>query len=99
YLAVSPPTQIAVAGILQVHAGDLLEPTDRVKAGGELIGQGLIMNKAAGVGRADSLFVELLGVEVAAFNPRYLRAHEGEPVPEIFRAVLGPYSKLSLVSG
>src|SRR5262249_33877431 len=99
HLAIGPPTQIAVAGILQVHPSDLLEATGRVEAGGELIGQRLIVNKAAGASRADGLLVEPLGIEYPAFNPRHLRAHEGESILEVVRAVLRPYSKLSPVSG
>src|SRR5882757_5645656 len=36
HLAIGSPTQIAVAGALQIHAGNLLETTRRIEAGSEL---------------------------------------------------------------
>ena len=64
HLAISSPTQIAVTGVLQIHAGDLLEATGCVEAGSEFIGERFIVNKAVGAGRADGLFVEALGIEL-----------------------------------
>src|SRR5271168_1702429 len=57
-LAIGSPTQIAITGVLQIHTGDLLESTRRVEAGGEFVGECLMVNKAVGAGRADGLFVE-----------------------------------------
>src|SRR3979411_1896770 len=37
HLAIGSPTQIAVAGVLQIHAGNLLEATRRIEAGREFI--------------------------------------------------------------
>src|SRR6267154_5251609 len=38
HLAISSPTQIAVAGVLQIHTGNLLEATRRIEAGSQFIG-------------------------------------------------------------
>src|ERR1700694_4285391 len=58
YLPIGSPTQIAVAGVLQIHTGDLLEATRRVEAGGQFIGERLVVDKAVCASRADGLFVE-----------------------------------------
>src|ERR1700738_5526150 len=74
YFAIGSPAQIAVAGVLQIHAGNLLEAARRVEAGSEFIGERLILNKTAGAGRADGLFVEAHRVNVAAVDASNLRA-------------------------
>ena len=94
HLAVGAPTQIAVAGVLQIHTGDLLESTRRVEARGEFVGERLVVNKAVGPGRADGLFVKTLGVELAAFDAGNLRADQRGTVFEILRAIRRPELEL-----
>ena len=94
HLAIGSPAQIAVAGVLQIHAGNLLEATRRVEAGSEFIGERLIVNKAVGAGRADGLFVEALGIELPAFDPRNLGADQRGAVLEIVRAIRRPELEL-----
>src|ERR1700716_2394524 len=72
HLAIGSPTQIAVAGVLQIHAGNLLEAMRRVEAGSQFIGERLIVNKAVCVSRADGLFVEAHRFNIAAVDPRDL---------------------------
>ncbi len=48
--------------------GDLLEAARRVEAGGELIGERLIVDKAVDARRADGLLVKALGIELPAFR-------------------------------
>jgi len=62
HLAIGSPAEIAVAGILQIHAGNLLEAARRIEAGSELIGERLVVNEAVCAGRANGLFVEALGI-------------------------------------
>src|ERR1700736_937031 len=97
YLAIGSPAQIAVAGVLQIHAGNLLEAARRVEAGSEFIGERLILNKTAGAGRADGLFVEAHRVNVAAVDASNLGADQRGAVLEIVRAIRRPEFKLSVV--
>ena len=48
------------------------------------------MNKTIGARRLDSLFVQTLGVELAALDTGDLRADERSSILEIFRAMLRP---------
>src|SRR3979409_480054 len=89
-LATGSPTQIAVAGVLQIHTGNLLEAARRIEAGSEFIGERLVVNKAVGAGRTDGLFVEALGIELLAFDPRDLGADQRGAVLEIVRAIRRP---------
>src|ERR1700738_1134769 len=70
--------------------GTLLEATGRIEAGSEFIGERLVVNKAVGAGRADGLFVEALGIELPAFDPRDLSADQRGAVLEIVRAIRRP---------
>src|SRR5260221_14374444 len=72
HLAIGSPTQIAVAGVLQIHAGNLLEAPRRVEAGSEFIGERLIVNKAVVAGRGDGLVVEALGIKLPGFEASHL---------------------------
>ena len=76
---------------------DLLEPTRRVEARGEFVGERLVVDKAVGAGRADGLFVEALGVELAAFEACDLGADQRGAVLEILRAILRPDLELPVV--
>ena len=57
------------------------------------------MDKAVCVRRADGLFVEMLGIEFAAFDACDLCAHQCGAVLEILRAILRPYLELPVVGG
>ena len=57
------------------------------------------MDKAVGAGRADGLFVEALGIELAAFEARDLGADQRGAVLEILRAILRPHLELAVVGG
>src|SRR5207253_1306445 len=88
HLAIGSPPQVAVAGFRQVRACARLEPTRRIEPRGQLVGYGLVVDKAVGACRADGLFVKLLGIERAAFEARDLRTHERRTVFEILGAIL-----------
>ena len=96
---VGSPTQVAVPGVPQIRVRDLLETTCRVEARREFVGERLIVDKAVCVRRADGLFVEVHGIEVAAFDACDLRTHQCRAIFEILRAILRPYFELSVVSG
>ena len=78
---------------------DLLEAARRVEARGQFVGERLVVDKAVCAGRADGLFVEPLGVELAAFDACDLRADQRGAVLEILRAVLRPDLELPVVGG
>jgi hypothetical protein len=99
HLAIGAPTQISVAGVLQIHAGNLLEAMRRIEAGSDFIGERLIVNKAVGAGRADGLFVEVLGIERPDFEASDLGGDQRRTVREILRAVLRPHLELLVMGG
>ena len=90
YFAVSPPTEIAIPGFLQICARDLVEASCCVESRGNLIGNRLIVNKSVCVRRADGLFIKAFGVEHAAFYSCDFGAHECGTVFKILRAMLRP---------
>ena len=95
YLAIGSPTQITVPGIPQIRVCDLVESKRRVETRGELIGERLVVDEAICVGRADRMFVKVLGIELAAFDTCNLRAHQRGAVFEILRAMPRPKFELS----
>src|SRR5712671_5167765 len=94
HLAIGTPPQIAVASVLQIHTGYLLEATRRVEAGSDFIGECLIMNKGVGAGRADGLFVESLGIELPALQTGDLGSDQRGAVLKIVRAIRRPHLEL-----
>ena len=71
--------------------GNGLEATCGVEASGKLIGDRLIVDKAVGARRTDSLFVKALGVKLAALQTRNLRRDQRGAVLEILRTILRPH--------
>src|SRR5258708_23211884 len=90
-------SEIAVAGVLQIDAGNLRADTRRIEARGALVGERLIVNKVVGAGRADGLFVKVHGIERAAFDPGDFRPDQCGAVLEILRAICRPDRELSVV--
>src|SRR6266853_1363973 len=78
---------------------NFLEAAGRVEARRKLVGERLVVNEAVRASRADGLFVEPLGVELAAFEARNLGGDERCAVCEVRRAQLGPLLELVMVSG
>src|SRR5215831_14284838 len=99
YLAIGSPSEITPPCVSQVDMRDLVETARRVKAGSQLVGERLVVDKAVSARRHDGALVQVHGLERASLYAGNLRAHEGESVLEVVRAVLRPYSKLSPVSG
>src|SRR5262245_20179001 len=99
HLAVGSPTEVGVPGFPQISIRDFVETACRVKARGNLVGNRLIMDEAVHVRGADRLFIEAHRVEVAAFNPGDLGAHQHGAVLEILRTILCPYLELSMMRG
>src|SRR5258707_2692090 len=94
HLSYGPRPETAVAGDREIQVRDLLEPARRVKARSQFVSKRLVVNKTICAGRADRLLVETLSIELAAFDPRDLSAHECSAVLEILRAVFSPDGNL-----
>src|SRR6202140_1536894 len=90
HLAIGSPPQVAVPGVSQVEMRYFIEATGRVEARSKFVGERLIVNKAICAGRADGLFVQTFGIEVAALQAGDLGANQCGAVFEILRAVLSP---------
>src|SRR6266850_1446642 len=76
----------------------LLEAARRVEARRKLVGERLVVNEAVRASRADGLFVEPLGVELAAFEACDLGGDQRRPVRKVLRTVVGPRLQQTIVS-
>ena len=97
YFAVSPPTEIAITGLPQIHLRDLFEASCPVEPGSNFVGNRLIVDESIGVRRVDGLFVKAFGVDHAALYSCDFGSHECGTVFKILRAMLRPYFELSVV--
>src|SRR5271165_4589432 len=91
HLPIGSPTQVTVAGVLQIHTCNLLETTRLVEARRKLIGERLILDKAVFAGRTDCLFVEAHSLSVATFEAGDLRPNQRGAVLEILRTTVRPH--------
>src|SRR6516225_7505781 len=78
--------------------GDFVKAACSIEAGGDLVGDRLIVDKAVCACRADGLFVKTLGVEFPIFDSCNLRPYQCRAVFEILGAILRPHFELSVVS-
>src|SRR5580704_11454447 len=99
HLAIGPPLQIAIAGVLQIRVCNLVEAKRQIETRGEFAGHSFIVDKSVRVCRADSLLVKTHGIEVAAFYSCNLRADQCSTVFKILWAIRRPYFELPSVSG
>jgi hypothetical protein len=81
----------------QVGVRDLLETTSQVETRGEFVRECFILDKTVYVRRPDSLFVEILCIERATFDPCYFSPDQCGAVFKILRTVLRPYLELPVV--
>src|ERR1700733_8024358 len=65
--------------------------------GGQFVSEGLIVNKAVGAGRADGLFVEALGIELATLQAGDLGADQRGAVLKILWAIRRPKLELLIM--
>src|SRR5882724_3300012 len=86
-LSFGAPTKVAMPRVLQIDVRDLLKTACRVEAGGEFVGESLVVHKAVSPCRANRLFVQVHGIERATFDPRDFRPDQCGAVLEILRAV------------
>src|ERR1043166_745623 len=97
HFAVGSPSQIAGPSLPQISVSDHLEVACGVEAGGQLIGEGLVMDKFARSRRLDRRLVKTLGVQRATFEASDLSADQRCTILEVLRANRRPAMKLLLV--
>ncbi len=90
HLTGGSPTEVAVPGVLQVRVRNLLETTCRIEARGEFVGERFVVDEAVCLRRANGLFVQTLGVELAAFDACDLCTYQRRAGLEILGAILRP---------
>src|ERR1700740_734875 len=97
HLSISSPAEIAVARIPQIDMRKPFEPTRRVEARGQFVGERLVVDKAVCACRADGLFVKVHGIERRALDPGDSRPDQCGAVLEILRTICRPHLELSVV--
>src|SRR5271157_5123904 len=99
HLAECTPAKIAVAGVSQIGVGDRLEAARGVEPRSNFMRDGFVVDEAMFPGRLNSLFVKLLGIQLAAFDPRNLSGDQCRAVPEILGTILRQHNDLLVVGG
>src|SRR5258708_5297404 len=99
HVAKRPPAIVAVPRIAEIGMAERLEDARQVEACRNLIGERLVVDKAACACRADCSFVEVHSVERAAFDPGDLCPDQRSAILEIFRTILRPNVELSFMHG
>ncbi len=99
YLAVGPPTQIAVPGVPKVRLGDGLEATCRVEPRSELACDPFVLNEPVLPSQPNGLFIETLGVKLSAFDAGDLGTDQRGSICEVLGAVMGPDLELPMMRG
>src|SRR5215510_7542765 len=98
HLSVGAPSQIAPSCVSQVEMCNLLETARRVKAGSQLVGERLVVDKAIRACRHDGAFVKVHGVERASLETGNLCGYQRCTIFEVLRTMRCPGLKLLPVS-
>src|SRR5580704_19109274 len=96
HFTVGSPPQVAVPGISEVEACNLLETARRVETGSEFVGERFVMKEAVCSGRADRPFVEPHRLGIATLVARELGPDQRGAIFEVFREVPGPLLELAM---
>src|ERR1700723_3427098 len=91
------PTVVAIPRVAEIGIGDSLKSARRIEPRGQLIGESLVLNKAALAPQPNCLFKKAFSVETPVFDAGYLRRHQSMAILEILGAGLGPDFKLLVV--
>src|SRR5262249_22585256 len=97
-LAIGAPPSVAGSRISQVSLCDPLEATSRVELRGELQCKSFMVDELVDKAGADGLVIEALRIQLAPFDTRDLRTHQGGAVVQIRRAIHRPFLKLPVVN-
>src|SRR5262245_9312426 len=97
HLSVGAPTQIAPPRVSQVEMRNLLEAARGVKAGSQLVGERLVVDKAASACRRYGALVQVHGLERTPLDPGNLGSDQRCTILEVLRTIRRPGPKLSRV--
>ena len=97
YLAERAPAVVAIPRVTEIGVGDSLKAARRIEPRGQLIGESLVLDKAALAPQPNCLFIEAFCVETPVFDAGYLRRDQSMAILEVLRAGLGPDFKLLVV--
>src|SRR5262249_40850054 len=75
HLSVGAPSQIAPPRVSQVEMRNLLKAARRVKAGSQLVGKRLVVDKTVCACRRDGALVQVHSLERTPLDPGNLSAH------------------------
>src|SRR5262249_62197631 len=95
---VGSPAEITSSCVAQIEMGDVLEATRCVKAGGQLVGERLVVNKAVCACRRYGALVQLHGLERASFDAGNLCSGQRRTILEILPTIRRPVPKLLLMA-
>src|SRR5262249_47306287 len=97
HLSVGAPSQIAPPRVSQVEMRNLLEAARGVKAGSQLVGERLVVDKAASACRRYGALVQVHGLERTPLDPGNLGSDQHCTILEVLRTIRRPGPKLSRV--
>src|SRR5260370_16746669 len=98
YLTIRAPAQITAFSVLQVSAGNFFEPASCIEPCGNFVGNSFILYKPIRVRLADALFIELLRIDLPAFNSRLLPPTPCTPLFLTSTPLAAPPIHLSLLT-
>src|SRR5262249_19732364 len=87
HLSVGAPSQIAPPCVSQVEMGDLLEAARRIQAGGQLVGECLVVDKAVCACRPDGALVQVHGLKRASLDTGNLGSDQRCTILEVLRTI------------
>src|SRR5580658_6872913 len=88
------PTLVAAARGTKMGMASRFETLCEAALGCQLVGQGLILNKAVVTSRTDGLLVQPQGVRVPPFEAGDLSRHQRQFVAKCRRTIVGPLAQL-----
>src|SRR5215813_9928339 len=98
HFSVGSPPEVAAPCVSEIELRDLLEAACCVKAGSQLVGERLVVDKAIRACRHDGAFVQVHGVERASLETGNLCGYQRCTIFEVLRTMRCPGLKLLPVS-
>src|SRR5262249_23089899 len=90
HLSVGAPSQIAPPRVSQVEMCNLIETARRVKTGGQLVGERLVVNEPVSACRRDGALVQVHGLERTPLDPGNLGSDQRCTILEVLRTIRRP---------
>src|SRR6516164_6749866 len=85
HLSVGSPSEIAPPCVSQIEMRDLLQAARGVKAGCQLVGERLVLDKAVDACRHDGALVKIHGIERTSLETRDFSADQRCTIREVLR--------------